>query len=373
MRLSTRLTMAMIAHAFITVAVLAALNYRVLEATDVSSAQERFQRYPRGLAAELEATTAWLKAAVLELRGAPEIGETVRASRGDVVSPDRLDDHRAGVAAQCARMMAASPTLLQCRLLGIAGGGRTIVRVDRAADGSDVRVVSDAEAAQASVDDADQELIRRAFEVGAGEIFASTVQVDRDHAAGAPRAARLSVAAPVRSPDDTPFGVVVVTIDLGPALAKIAAAGTLPRPVLLAPLPRRLMFVIDEHGHYLVSPDSAGNLGLAASPSARLQDDFPGLTEANWRIDQIGPIMMKDRRGAQFAVGLTNARLAGDRSVVIVQLVAFTAVASSARNVAIAASIGALLAVLAAIAIAVLLGRTMSRPIVQMTDAVAAF
>jgi len=345
MRLSTRLTAAMLAHAFITVGMLAVLNYRVFEATDVPNARERFQRYPRGLAAELEAATAGLKEGVLELQAAPAIREIVRGSREGAGPAGAPDQHLAVVAAQCARLLAAFPILLQCRLVGVAAGDRNIVRVDRAAREGGIQVMRDTDMAQPGADGADQELIRRTFDVGIGEIFASGVEVDRQRAP-----ARLSVAAPVRSPDGAPFGVVVITADIGPALAEIAASGTVPRPILLAQLPRRMMFVIDKHGRYLVSPDSAGELGLAVGPSARLQDDFPGLTEANWQIDEIGPILMKDRSGQRFAVGFANARLVGERRVVIVQTFPFSAAASSTRTMAITTLIAGAFAVLGAIA-----------------------
>ena len=45
MRLSTRLTTAMLAHAFITVMMLAAVNYRVFEAANAAGAVERFRHY----------------------------------------------------------------------------------------------------------------------------------------------------------------------------------------------------------------------------------------------------------------------------------------------------------------------------------------
>ena len=43
MRLSTRLTTAMLAHAFITVVMLAAVNYRVLEAVNVAGGMQGWE------------------------------------------------------------------------------------------------------------------------------------------------------------------------------------------------------------------------------------------------------------------------------------------------------------------------------------------
>jgi len=374
MRLSTRLTTAMLAHAFITVMMLAAVNYRVFEAANPAGAVERFRHYAKDVTKDLEAATAGLPGELLKLRAAPAIGRIMEASRASAVGADgrTLQEDRVDLAERCKQLLAA-PALRQCRLLGVADGGRDIVRVDRPSSEGGVRVVPDSELAQSSPHGSDKDLVRQTFRVADGEVFVSTVETDRQQTASLRRPALLRVAAPVRTPDHVPFAAVVVTIDLNAAFAKVRAAVSPPRPPLLVPLPSRSMFVIDENGDYLVHPDPAREIGNAQAEPERLQDDFPGLTEAAWRLDEFGPAVMTDRKGARVVVGLTGARLAGGRRVTVVQAVPFSAAYSTERAVLYTTSISGLVAILCAIAIAILLARTMSKPIVQMTNAVASF
>jgi PAS domain S-box-containing protein len=374
MRLSTRLTTAMLAHAFITVMMLAAVNYRVFEAANVAGAVERFRHYAKDVTTDLEAATAGLPAELLELRAAPAVGRIMEASRASTLAADgrTLQADRANLAERC-RQLFAAPALRECRLLGVANGSRDIVRVDRPSSEEGVRVVPDSELAQSSPRRSDEDLVRQTFRVADGEVFVSTVEIDRERTASLRRPALLSVAAPVRTPDHMPFAAVVVTIDLNAAFAKVRAAVSPPRAPLLVPLPSRSMFVIDENGDYLVHPDPARELGNARGEPERLQDDFPGLTEAAWRLDEFGPAMMTDRKGARVVVGLTGAQLAGGRRVTVVQAVPFSAAYSTERAILYTTSFSGLVAILCAIAIAILLARTMSKPIVQMTNAVASF
>jgi signal transduction histidine kinase/HAMP domain-containing protein len=373
MRLSTRLTTAMLVHAFIIVVMLAALNYRVFEAAGMPGGADRFRQLGRDVAEDLDAATAGVRTGLLELRAAPGTRGIVRASLAGSTEGDRrtLDQHRAELAARCTTALATAPAWRRCSLIGVTGGGREIVGVERTAVGDTVRAVGNAGPAPGS-DAAEQELIRRTSGLPDGEIYVSAVETDGGRSAGA-ATGRISVATPVMTDDGRPFAIVVITIDLGPVFAKIRAAQMPRRPALLVQLPRRSMSLIDEQGTYLLHPDPAGEFGLGQGAPPSLQNDFPSLTEAAWRLNEFGPAVLIGPAGERYIVGLTNVRLAGGRTATVVQTIPFSTAYSTGRIVLASTLIGALLAVLAAIAIAVLLGRTMSRPIVQMTDAVAAF
>jgi signal transduction histidine kinase/HAMP domain-containing protein len=374
MRLSTRLTTAMLAHAFITVLMFAALYYRVIEAASAPTAEYRFRQYARDLATGLERATAELPRELHKLRGASAISGIVRASRASGVYSDgaTLDQYRAELAALCKQSLAA-PSFRQCRLISVADGGRDIVRVDRTAADGEVRVAPDSELAQASAHGSEQDLLRQTFQIADDKVFVSAVETSHEQTGGVHPSARLSAAAPVRTPDHAPFAAIVLTIDLAPVFAKIRAAVMPPRSWLLFTLPPRSMYVIDEQGRYLVRPDRTRELGDAHDERGRLQEDFPGLTAAAWQLDEFGPVVMTDRQGARVVVGLTGAQLAGGRRVTLVEAVPFSAAYSTARTILITTAIGGLIAIGGAIAIAVVLARTLSRPIVQMTNAVSAF
>jgi signal transduction histidine kinase len=369
MRLTTRFTVAILAHAFITVSLLAALNYRVFEAAGLPGAADRFRLYTLNLANDLAAATNGVRADVLALSAAEATQALVRAGRAGGIDPQdgrTLAERRAEVAARCADRLAAAPSYRTCRVIAVAGGD--LVRVERS-DGN-VRVAGDADLQQSTAGDG--ELIRQTLLKAAGDVFVSPVEPGPAPQPDAAPTPRLSVAAAVPA-DGGPFAIVVITLDLSDAFARITAAAVPPRPALLAQLPRRAMLVVDERGDYLLHPEPGRALRPAQAEAPRLQDDFPGLSEEALKLDEFGPLIMHDRTGARFVVGLTQVRLAGARLVAVVQAVPFTAAYSAVRTVFTTTVIGLIVAVITAIVVAILLARTLSRPIVQMTEAVTAF
>src|SRR5262249_45376980 len=158
---------------------------------------------------------------------------------------------------QFVRMLAAAPSLRRCALVTLGGTIHELARVDRASADQGVRIASDAELAQPATA-AEADFARQAASASESGAFVSPVELAPERAPDGSGAALLSVAAPLAGPDnDTLVAVIVMTLDLGPAFARIRAAVVPPRPMLLAALPPRYVSVIDEQGRYLVRADGA--------------------------------------------------------------------------------------------------------------------
>jgi len=365
MRLSTRFTVAIIAHVALTVAVFSALNYRVFEVAGMPAAAERFAALTKTLADQLESATAGLRADVVALRADSAVAGIARAKLNqgvDAAGGTALAAWRSQLTARCSAMLNAEPRYRRCRLVAADGQDmiRDIVNVERV-DG-EVR-------ANAASPHLDEDLIRRTLRLADGDIDVSPVVVE--HAHDGTVVPVLNVATPVRAPE--PFGILVITMDLRSEFAKVRTAKAPPRSIFLAPLPARETYVIDERGDYLVNPDPAREFGFESGQRERLQDDFPGLNQDNLKIDAFGPVVMNGRSGERFAVNLAGALLAGRQRVTVMQVVPYASLLAAKHAVFISSAIGALVASLAALALAVFLARSMSRPLVQMTKAVTAF
>jgi signal transduction histidine kinase/HAMP domain-containing protein len=369
MRLSTRFALATIALVVLTATVIGILNYRVFEAAGMPAAVDRFEMQTRQLTVGLEAATAGLRTDLLALRVTPSVQSLARVGdAADAQRRDALVPARAALAAQCAALLAAEPVFRLCAFIA-ADGRRELVHVERSGPAATVRVAADGELQQWPAD----ELFAGALARRDGEVVVAPVGADVEPAgAGAARIPVLRAAVPVAAPDHAPVGVLLLGLDLRPAFAPVRAAAHPDRPFYLAALPLRSVFVIDEGGRYLVHPDPARELAFVGGDQVRLKDDFPGLAHAAVGGD-FGPHVVRDRSGTRFVAGLGAARLAGGPLVTVILAIPYDSLFAANRAALHASLIGGLAAVLCAVALAIVVTRSMSRPLVQMTDAVAAF
>jgi PAS domain S-box-containing protein len=366
MRLSTRFAMATIALVVLTATVIGVLNYRVFEATGMPAAVDRFEMQTRQLTEGLEAATARLRTDLLALRAMPSLQAFARVGAGDAQPRDGMVSARAAVAAACAAWLAAEPVYRHCAFIA-AEGQRELVHVERSAPDAPVRVAAEGELQQWPAD----ELFAGALARDDGEVVVAPVSADSESAGGA-RIPVLRAATPITVPGRPPSGALVLGLDLRPAFAPVRAAAHPDRPFYLAALPLRSVFVIDEAGRYLVHADPARELAFASGAEVRLKDDFPGLAHAAVG-GEFGPHVVRDRAGMRFVAGLGAARLAGGPRVTVILAIPYDSLFAANRAALHASLIGGVAAVLCAIALAVVVTRSMSRPLVQMIDAVAAF
>ena len=182
------------------------------------------------VAARLEDSVASTRGDVIGFRSAVALDAIVRTSLAGGVDPadgTPLDLWRQRFATRFAAELAAKPLYAQFRVIGVADGGREIVRVDRSGPGGSVRIVPDVELQRQG----DRDYFQQTIRLRDGEVYVSPVDLDREGGVpGAPSVPTLRVATPVYAPNGKPFGIVVFNVDLRPSFEKSARSrGRRPR------------------------------------------------------------------------------------------------------------------------------------------------
>jgi PAS domain S-box-containing protein len=360
MKLSTRLMLAMVALVLLTATAVGVLAYRNVEAIALPRALAGIEMNTRVVATGLEASVAGVRADVnTQGRAVQGLVRASLAGGRDPVDGTPEARWRNSLADRFIADLAAKPAYMQFSLIGIADGGREIVRVDRLGPDGNIRVAPEADLEP----EADKDFFDAAIGLHAGEVYAAPVAPDRLRGApGAPAGPLLRVAAPVFAANGKPFGLLNVYVDPRPAFDRLRTGG--PRD--------RAIYVVTERGDFLLRADSEREFGSESSRPARIQDEFPqlapALTASGWQAR-----VMPDRAGAAFGVALMPVQLAEGPRLNVIQAVPrdrLVATPTAARN---ATFLAAVVAVLGALALAGLLARSLTRPLAQITAAVDNF
>jgi PAS domain S-box-containing protein len=362
MNLFTRLTLAMVALVLITAASVGYLTYRDVEQLALPRGLDRIDTRTRLLAAELESGARSTRADVVGFRSAVAVEGIIRSRVAGGIDPvDGTSEAtwRARMASRYAAELAAKPNYTEFRIIAGDAEGREIIRVDRSGPGGAVRVVPDAELEPKG----NRSYVRETMKLAAGEVYVSPIDLSRDHdVAATPHIPVLHVATPLQKPDGSPFGLVIINIDMRPAFARIRAAAR----------DGGRIYLVNAAGDYLVHPDPAHELGFELGQRSRVQDDFPEFAQL-LNASASTPQLMHDRAGAEFGVGWTAVRLAGGPRVAVIDAIPYNALMAAAIAVRNSSLLAGLAAAVCAIALAVLLARSLSRPLVQMARAVEGF
>src|SRR5262249_5688227 len=165
MTLSTRLTVAMVVLVIVTATAVGMLSYRNIQAVAVPRALERINTHTRLLGAELDSAVHSARADVIGFRSAVALDGIMRATLARGTDPrdgTTAAQWRERFAARLAAELAAKPSYWQFRVIGVADGGREILRVDRSGTDGAIRVVPDGELQQKG----DRDYFKRTLEVG---------------------------------------------------------------------------------------------------------------------------------------------------------------------------------------------------------------
>src|SRR4051812_14713846 len=179
MTLTTRLTMAMIALVLLTAAAVGVLSYRNIAAVALPRALDRIDARAQLLALELETAGGGARADVLGFRSAVAVDGIVRATlaganpRADGLTAAQWRDR---LATRFAAELAAKPSYAQFRIIGIADGGREILRVDRSGPDGAIRMVPDSELQTKS----NRNYFRRTIALQPGEVDVSPIELNQE-------------------------------------------------------------------------------------------------------------------------------------------------------------------------------------------------
>jgi signal transduction histidine kinase/FixJ family two-component response regulator/HAMP domain-containing protein len=363
LNLSTRLTIAIVGLVIATAGTVGFLSYHNIEAIAIPSTLVRLDAHARALAVDLANIASNARADLKAFRHVIGLEEIIARSRDPSIEPadaPTLAVWRARLAQRMAAQLEAKPDYVQFSIIGIADGGREIISVQRRTAGGEVRVVPDAELRR----QAERDYFKQTMTAGDGVIAVSPVELKQENGGiESPNVPVVRLSTPIFAPDGTPFGIIVIDVDLRSAFERIAAAAG----------PGSTVYVVNERGDYLAHPDPSRTFGFAFGTPFRIQDDYPALAQAVV-TGQRQPELIEGRDGKRLGVALASVRLADGPRISVVETIPENKIAAAALSAMRDSSlIGGTIAVMCGVLLAFILARTLTRPLTEMTAAVAGF
>jgi PAS domain S-box-containing protein len=354
--LSTRLALAMVSLVVVTTIVLSLITYHSVTQAAVPRALDRLATKAMLCATKLETALNVARQDILVIQGSigvTRMGEARAANPFEQVPDTEL---REGIATRYLSVLQAKPDYAQLRIIGVADGGRELVRVDRKGPGGAPRIVPEAELVQTGRSD----YFRQTIGQPKSEVYVSPVELQqREGGAEGPAVPMLHVAMPLLAPNGRPFGIGVIDFDLGPKFDVIRSAGT----------GANTFFVTNVAGDYLIHPDRSREFAFETGVPLRIQNDFPEYDEALASGAANNSGIWTDRRGTRYGMGWAAVPLAGGAGLTILVASTYSTLTVGWAVVNSSALTGGAVAVLLAILLAVAIARSLSKPLVQITRA----
>ena len=131
------------------------------------------------------------------------------------------------------------------------------------------------------------------------------------------------------------------------------------------------IYVVNAQGDYLVHPDPGREFGEQLGHPTPWQSDFPALASAAGSPQGVAQIV-PDRTGEPDGIAIAPALLAGTEWVGVIERVPNAGIMAPAAAIRNTSLLVGLIAVLCAAALAVMVARSLTLPIVRLTEAVEA-
>ena len=357
MRLSTRLTVAMVALVLLATTAVGVLTYRNIAAFALPRTLDRIDTHAQLLGGELAASVRGARADVIGFRSSNAVIDimTAHLNRGiDPAAAATEAEWRRRLGLRFAAELISKPNYHVFRYIGADDGGRELVRVERTDPGGPPRIVPDSELQPKG----HRDVFKQAIRLPPGGVHVSPVDLNTE----TQRIPVLRVATPVHMPDGRPFGIVVISVDMRPALARIRST----------PTKGGRSYVVNDQGDYLVHPDPNREFGFEFAKPLHIQDDFPEFSQILATGDT-APRVIQDRAGARFGIGVVTERLADGPRVFVIQAVPYSTLMAATTAVRDSSLMGGIVAAFCAFLLAIIVARSLTRPLVQMTKVVQGF
>jgi PAS domain S-box-containing protein len=361
MTLTARLAVSMIALVSVAVTAVGWLSYRSLEHALLPRVLDRIETHSRLVAAGLQSEVRGARSDVVTFRYNAAANGMVQAHLNGGIDPiDHITEAvwRERLLTRMVADLNAKPVYSQFRFIGMDDGQREMIRVDRSGPNGAIRVVPQEELQRKG----DRPYVREALKLAANEVYVSPIDLNEEHGAiEAPHVPTLRVAAPVFASDGKPAGVVVVNVNMGAAFDRVRASVRQGGSI----------YVVNGRGDYLVHPDRAREFGAQLGSSTPWQADFPYLASMNGTTREIA-LIEPDQAGQPGGVALAPTVLAGKEWVAVIESVPNAVVMAPLLAIRNTSLLVGLIALLCAAALAFLVAKSLTQPIVQLTAAVEA-
>ncbi len=358
MTLATRLAVAMILLVALAVSAVGWLSYRNLEQALLPRVLDRIETHSRFVAAELDSHVRTGPGDIATFHSLAAVGGLMRARLNGGIDPtDQTPEAlwRERLETRLAAQMALKPAY-SLRFIGVEDGHREIVRVDRSGPDGAVRIVPESELRRIG----DAPYFRDTIGLAADGTYVSHVALNTENGVvEVPHVPTLLIAKPVMAPDGKPFGIVLVNVDMRPALERVRSSVR----------PGENAYVVDGRGEYLVHPDRTLEFGSQLGKPGDWRSDYPNLASSLGAMRSVARIL-PERGTNPDGIALAPARLADSEWVAVIERVPNAVFMASAAAIRNSTLLVGLIAVLCAAALSVFIARTLTRPIIQLTAAV---
>ena len=357
MGLFTRLSLAMCALVVATAGAVVLAAYHALERSLAPRERDMLRAGVISRAGDLSSLLDDERPQALILAASPAVDGLIRAIDAGGLDPvDRVDASvwRDRLADLFLAALEARPAWLQVRLIGVADGGRELVRAERVAAGAPAVRTVDAKLQRKG----DRPYFWRTIALAAGATSVSPIELNQERGQVVdPPVPVIRYATPVRDGTGAVFGVVVINVDVSPALAAFEAG---------APTYAQV-YVAAERGDYLIHPDPALRFANDRGGNVSWRTDLPHLAGA--LADAPAAVLDAGDSGLLAAARVASPSAAGLVLIERIPAVLAGATAVVQRTVLGVVAIAACIAVL----VALVLARSLTRPITRLSHAMAAF
>ncbi len=337
------------------------LTYLDSRARLVEEAQQRLIATATVAARRLSVTLEHAGREVLQLSGNPEAANLLRPP-----GPAGANPHphlSADLAEQFKRVLALNPQFAELRLIDRDDFGVERLRVARDATQQPWRV-----AEEDLRETGHLEYVRNGLAVPAGMLYASPLTLRK---AGGVQAGlgepTLIVTSVVADAAGEAKGLLVLNLNLSALFRE--AQSDLP--------PRHTLYLTNQSGDYLLHPDPMKAFAFERGRRARVQDDFPDVARLVGGSTSSEPVLVQpdDNQGAQLAAFIRRDVAGGVNGTSFVFGLAqpIDDLMTSSRALAQRVIQVMLVFSAAALVLALLLGRAMTRPLREMAHAVQRF
>ena len=359
MTLTARLAIAMIALVAVAISAVGWLNYRSLEQTILPRILDRTETHSRLVAFDLQSYVRGARGDVASFRSAAALNGLIRARLAGGIDPVDGLSEKAWQGRMAERLLAeldAKPSYAQFRIIGIEDGGREILRIDHSGPNGAIRLVPDGELQRKG----DRPYFGDTLSKRANEIYVSALDLNQENGViEMPYVPTLRIGTPLLGLDGKPFGILIVNVDMRPALARVRSSVRKDGGI----------YVVNRRGNYLLHPDPAREFGSELGAPTDWRADFPDLAASSGTTQDMARVV-PDRAGRPSVAVLAPAILADEEWIGIIEFVPSAVVMAPALEIQNTSLLVGLVAVLCAAVLALLIARSLTRPIVQLTEAV---
>jgi len=228
----------------------------------VKAATDRLAQESRLVTVRLEDILEAAQRDIEFIANSPAVQEVAGAINASVENADkkrRMALAKTRLQDMFAALLNKHPWYAQARLISVADDGMEVVRVENN-NGQIVRVP----AAELQVKGT-REYFRETLDAPPGKVYWSEINLNREHGKIAtPVQPVLRVAMPVAGHYGTPYGIVIINLDIRHVFDVVSAA--LPPDITL--------YIANDKGDYLYHPDPDRTFGFEHGQHFMMQDDF---------------------------------------------------------------------------------------------------